>query len=209
MSGTTLSERVKAERESLLKNEDSIKDAVITFARRAQPVAIGLLALGDVADAWDWFNALTDEWVVDADNKFDAKYRSEPRKSARLGPWKAYINAIYCAVLGRSNVEPTAERVIERATESFVDDLEHRSLTHRIDLARTLSSYFLEDESPEEHISALEDAVQNRDKPWAVARYLPYAQALRGLDSGDASEVEAGIEGLIQFVPPRPRSQCP
>jgi len=199
MSDTTLSELVKSERESLLDGKDGIDDAVVTFARRAQPVAVGLLALGDVAEAWDWFNALTDEWIIDADNKFDAKYGSEPRKSAQLGPWKAYINAIYCAILGRNDMASTAERVLERATESVIDDLENRSLAHRIDLARALSSYLLDTGTVEEHATALENAVKEQDKPWAVARYLPYVRVLRGLNGTDVSEVEAGIEGLLKF----------
>ncbi|WP_256392922.1 Imm49 family immunity protein [Natronoarchaeum rubrum] len=199
MSSTTLAELVTSERESLLNGKDGIEDAVVTFARRAQSVAIGLLALGDVADAWDWLDALADEWVIDANNKFDAKYGSEPSKSAQLGPWEAYINAIYCAVLGRNTVEPTAETVLERTMEPFVDELENRSLAHRIDLARALSSYLLDTGTVAEHATALEDAVEERNKPWAVARYLPYARVLRGLDAGDVSEVEAGIEGLLEF----------
>jgi hypothetical protein len=199
MSGTTLSEVVTSERESLLAGKDSIEDAVVTFARRAQPVAIGLLALGDVADARDWFDALTREWIVDADNKFDAKYGSEPRKSAQLGPWDAYINAMYCAILGRSDVEPTVEKVLEQVTESFVDDLENRSLAHRIDLARALSSCLLDTGTVEEDLTALEATVQDRGKPWAVARYVPSVQVLRGLAADDATEVEAGIEGLLTF----------
>lgn len=199
MSGTELTDLVESERERLLDGKDGIDDAVVTFARRAQPVAVGLLALGDVADAHEWFDALTKEWIIDADNKFDAKYGSEPRKSAQLGPWEAYVNALYCAILSRDDVVSAAETVLERSTASFVDDLENRSLAHRIDLARGLSSYILDTGTVEEHMIALEESVQERDKPWAVARYLPYAQVLRGLDVGDASEVLTGIEGLLNF----------
>lgn len=199
MSGAKLAELVASERENLLDGKDGIEDAIVTFARRAQPVAIGLLALDDVAAASDWFDALTEEWIIDADNKYDAKYRSDPRKSAQLGPWDAYINALYCAILGGSDVDQTAETVLERATEPFVDDLENRTLAHRIDLARALSSYLLDSGMVEEHVTALEDSVRDRDKPWAVDRYLPYARVLRGLDAGDASEVSAGIEGLLDF----------
>jgi hypothetical protein len=199
MASTTVSEFVTSERENLLDSKGGIEDAVITFARRSQPVAVGLLYLGDVADAQEWFEALTEEWLIDADNKFDAKYGSEPRKSAQLGPWKAYVNAIYCAVLGPGDIELTAERVLNKSTESFIDELENRSLAHRIDLARALSSYLLDTETVKDHVTALEDDVEERGRPWAVARYLPYARVLRGLNGNDVATVEAGIDGLLAF----------
>jgi hypothetical protein len=199
MSGTELAELVESERERLLDGKDGIDDAVVTFARRGQPVAIGLLTLGNVADAWEWFDALTEEWIIDADNKFDAKYGSEPRKSAPLGPWDAYVNALYCAILSRDDVVSVAETVLERSTASFIDDLETRSLAHRIDLARALSSTILDTETVEEYVVALEDDVREHNNPWAVARYFSYAQALRGFDSDDLSEVSAGINGLLDF----------
>lgn len=199
MSRTELAEFVTAEREQLLEGKESIDDAVVTFARRAQPVAVGLLALGDVEAARDWFDALTEEWLVDADNQYDAKYRSEPVRSAQLGPWDAYINALYCAILGREDIEETAKTVLDRATEPFVDDLENRSLAHRIDLSRALTGYLLDTGEVEEHLSTLETNVRDHDKPWALDRYLPYARLLRGLDAESASEVSAGIEGLVAF----------
>ena len=116
-----------------------------------------------------------------------------------MGPWNECIDGIYSSLFGRTAVTEIAEAIDKYATAEFIDELENRSLAHRIDLTRALSSYLLDAGTVEELVVALEDAVQNRDKSWAVARCLPYAQALRGLDSGDASEVEAGIEGLIQF----------
>ena len=51
MSRSEIEDMVAAERESLLDGEDGLEDAVVTVARRAQPVALGLLALGEVAAA--------------------------------------------------------------------------------------------------------------------------------------------------------------
>ncbi|ELY86923.1 hypothetical protein C485_08402 [Natrinema altunense JCM 12890] len=101
--------------------------------------------------------------------------------------------------MGKSTVEEVAAEVNERATAAFIDDLENRSLAHRIDLARALSSYLLDTGTVEEHATALENAVKEQDKPWAVARYLPYVRVLRGLNSTDVSEVKAGIERLLKF----------
>jgi hypothetical protein len=190
---------VTDEREQLLDGKDGIEAAVVTRPNRAQTVAVGLLALGDINEAKAWFRALTEEWIIYAGNSWEARYEEEPIRSAQRGPWRDYINAVYCALLGREDVEEVAETVNDRATEEFVDDLENRSLAHRIDLARALSSYLLDDGTVEEHATALEHAVKERDKPWAVARYLPYVRALRGLNGTDVSEVETGIEALLEF----------
>ena len=190
---------VNEERKSLLEGKDGIQDAVITRPKRSQTVAVGLLALDDIEAATDWFQALTEEWLIYADNMYDSQYRSDPKKSAQLGPWSDYINAIYCAVLAQNDVESTAETVHERATEPFIEDLENRSLAHRIDLARALSSYILANGELETHVETLEANVRDQDKPWAVDRYLPYARVLRGLDEGDTAAVSAGLDGLLEF----------
>lgn len=67
MSRPGLAEFVTAKREQLLEYKDGIDDAVVTVARRAQPVAVDLLALGDVEAAREWFVALVEEWLVDAE----------------------------------------------------------------------------------------------------------------------------------------------
>lgn len=199
MTRAQVEARVTEEREALLEGKESVADAVIAKPNRGHTVALGLLALDVVADAKTWFDALAEEWIIYADNKYDAKYQSEPRRSAQLGPWDDYINALYSVILSRGDVETTAETVLERATKPFVDELENRALAHRIDLARSLSSHLVDNGTVGEHVTALEDRVRDRDDPWAVDRYLPYARTLRGLEAGDATEVSAGIEGLLDF----------
>lgn len=49
------------------------------------------------------------------------------------------------------------------------------------------------------HVATLEANVRDRDRPWAVERYLPYGRLLRGLDAGDESAVSAGLDGLVEF----------
>jgi len=190
---------VNEERGKLLDRKDGIKQAIITCPTKGQTVAIGLLAMDDVGQSKEWFDALTDEWIHTIDVRWNGSYKKEPRQSAQMGPWNECIDGIYSAVLGQSAVEEVAEEVNERATAAFIDDLENRSLAHRIDLARALSSYLLDTGTVEEHATALENAVKEQDKPWAVARYLPYVRVLRGLNGTDVSEVEAGIDGLLEF----------
>ncbi|NHX41541.1 MULTISPECIES: Imm49 family immunity protein [Haloarcula] len=196
---TELQNHVHIERGQLLDGKESIKEAVLGRPNRAQDVAVGLLSLGDVAEAKAWFQALAEEWVIIANSRWDSSYQKDPRQSAGMGPWSDYIDALYCAILGRDDTTTPARTVLTNSTESFVDELENRDRTHRIDLARALSSHLLENEMVEQHLTALEDAVEERDKPWAIARYLPYARVLRGLDAGDVSDVEAGIQGLLEF----------
>lgn len=185
--------------DKLLDGKDGIEEAVITRPSQGQTVAVGLLAIGEVAQSKKWFDALTDEWVHTIDVRWDGSYNKEPKQSAQMGPWNECIDGIYSSILGQAATEEVAEAVHERATASFIDELENRSLAHRIDLARALSSYLLENGTLEKHVTALEDAMEERDKPWAVARYLPYSQVLRSLNEDDVSDVEAGIQGLLEF----------
>lgn len=78
MTKSTLQSVVDAERAELLKGKDGIEKAIITRPHRGQTVAIGLLALDEVDAANDWFQALTEEWPVYANSKWDSKYESEP-----------------------------------------------------------------------------------------------------------------------------------
>lgn len=194
-----LRELVYGEGAALLDGKDGIGDAVITRPHRAQTVAVGLLALGDIAEAKEWFQALTEEWVIYTDNSWEAKYEQEPRQSAQLGPWDAYISAIYSSILGQENVERVAETVYNRSTAGFVDGLQNRALAHRIDLARSLSALLLEEQSVERHLDVLERHVRDRSKPWDVDRYLPYARVIRGLRAESATEVHDGVDGLLDF----------
>lgn len=196
---TELRDLVYGEGKALLDGKDGIEDAVVTRPHRAQTVAVGLLALGDIAEAKEWFQALTEEWLIYTDNSWEAKYEREPMQSAQLGPWDDYISAIYSSILGQENVEHVAKTVHERSTAGFVDGLENRALAHRIDLARALSALLLEEPSVERHLAALERDVRDRGKPWAVDRYLPYASVIRGLRAESVVEVRDGIDGLLEF----------
>lgn len=196
---TELRELVYGEGEALLTDKDGIEDAVITRPHRAQTVAFGLLALGDIAEAKEWFQALTEEWLIYTENSWEAKYEREPLQSAQLGPWKDYISGIYSSILGHENVETVAETVYARSTAAVVDGLENRELAHRVDLTRALSALLLEEPPVERHLDVLERYVRDRGKPWAVDRYLPYARVIRGLRAESPAEIYEGIDGLLDF----------
>lgn len=199
MSSTELAELVESERERLLDGKDGIDGAVVTRSNRAQTVAVGLLALEDVDEAKAWFRALTEEWLIYADNSWEARYEKEPIQSAQRGPWDDYVNAVYSALLGRQDVEDVADTVHERATEEFVDELENRDLAFRVDLVRSLSGYLVADPSLSEFIDALEQRVNEHGNDWVRDRYHAYARTLRGLQAGSDVEVSAGIEALLKF----------
>jgi hypothetical protein len=196
---TELRELVYGEGKALLDGKDSIEEAVVTRPHRAQTVAVGLLALGDITEAKEWFQALTEEWLIYTDSSWEAKYEQEPMQSAQLGPWDDYISGIYSSILGQENVERLAETVHERSTAGFVDGLDNRAVAHRIDLARALSALLLEESSVDQHLDVLERYVRDRGKPWAVDRYLPYASVIRGLSGESVGEVHNGIDGLLDF----------
>ena len=190
---------VSTERNCLLDGKDGIEAAVVTRPNRAQTVAVGLLALGDVDEAKAWFRALTAEWLIYAGNSWDAQYEKEPRQSAQRGPWEDYVNVIYCALLGRGEVEDVADTVHKRATEEFVDELENRDLAFRVDLVRSLSGYIVADPSLSDFVDTLEQRVDERGNDWDHDRYHAYAQTLRGLQTRSEPKVSAGIDALLTF----------
>jgi len=199
MKRQTVHTLVTDEREQLLEGKDGIEAAVVTRPNRAQTVAVGLLVLGEINEAKTWFQALTEEWVVYAGNSWEAQYETEPRQSAQRGPWEDYLNAVYCALLGRHNVAEVAETVHERATAAFVDGLENRELAFRVDLARSLGGYLVADPSLSESLDAFERRVSERGNGWDRDRYHAFARTLRGLQAGSAAEVSEGIDDLLMF----------
>ncbi|PSP85703.1 hypothetical protein BRC96_01550 [Halobacteriales archaeon QS_6_64_34] len=199
MTGQAVQRLVKDEREQLLDGKDGIEAAVVTRPNRSQTVAIGLLTLGEVAEAKAWFRALVEEWLTYAGNSWEAQYENEPKQSAQRGPWNDYVNAVYCAVLGSADIENAAEVVDKRATEEFVDELENRDLAFRVDLARSLSAYILADPSLSEVLDALERRVNEHGNDWDYDRYHAYARTLRGLQAESESEIAVGIEALLAF----------
>ncbi|TMT79125.1 hypothetical protein E2L06_20140 [Haloterrigena sp. H1] len=190
---------VSTERNRLLDGKDGIEAAVVTRPNRAQAVAVGLLALGDVDGASDWFRALTEEWPIYANSKWDSKYEEEPRSPASPGPWSDYVDGLFAALLARQNVEDTTETVYARTTEPFVDELDKREFAHRIDLARSLSSIVLDNDTAEQHLETLEQNVAEHGSDWDRARYDAYIRFVRGLLADSKSDVLAGIEGLLEF----------
>ncbi|MFD1586247.1 Imm49 family immunity protein [Halorientalis brevis] len=199
MSSNELSELVESERERLLDGKDGIDAAVVTRPTRAQTVAVGLLALDDVDGASDWFRALVEEWPIYANSKWESKYEEEPRSPASPGPWSDYINGIFAVLLARQNVEDIADTVYARTTEPFVDELDKREFAHRIDLARSLSSAILDNDSDEQHLDTLEQYVVEHGSDWDRARYSAYIQFIQGLLNDSKSDILAGIEGLLDF----------
>ncbi|NHX41661.1 MULTISPECIES: Imm49 family immunity protein [Haloarcula] len=199
MTKSTLQSVVDAERAELLEGKDGIEKAIITRPHRGQTVAIGLLALDEVDAANDWFQALTEEWPVYANSKWDSKYESEPRSPASLGPWGDYIDGLFAALLARQTVDEIAATVYERATEPFVDRLEKREFAHRIDFARALSSLILGNVTVETHLDRLEQNVAKHGSDWDQARYVAYTRCIRAILAGHSSEAEAGIEALLEF----------
>lgn len=92
-----------------------------------------------------------------------------------------------------------AETVYKRTTATFVDGLDKREFVYRIDLARSLSGFLLGKSTVEQHLETLEQYVTENGNEWDVARYKAYSQCIRGLVIDSQSEVEAGIEGLLEF----------
>lgn len=190
---------VDRERDKLLEGKDGITDAVITRPNRGQTVAVGLLALDEVDEANAWFRALTDEWLIYADNKWEAKYEEEPRSPASPGPWSDYIDGLFAALLGRHDVDSVAETVHGRSTASFVDELDKREFAHQIDLAQSLSGTILGVRSVEQSLKTLEQHVAENGNEWDTDRYSAYRRFIRGLRADSEPEVSAGIEGLLDF----------
>ena len=199
MTKSNLQSVVEAEQAELLEGKDGIQKAVITRPHRGQTVALGLLALDEVDAANDWLEALTEEWPIYANSKWDSKYESEPRNPASPGPWGDYLDGLFAALLARQSAEDIASTVYERTTEPFIDRLEKREFAHRIDLARSLSSFVLENGTVEAHLQALEQNVAKHGNDWDQARYDAYAQVIRALLADHSSEAEAGIRELLEF----------
>jgi hypothetical protein len=199
MSSTELAELVESQRRRLLDGKDGIDAAVVTRPDRAQTVAVGLLALDDVDGASDWFRALIEEWSIYANSKWESKYEEEPRSPASPGPWCDYVNGIFAALLARQNVEAIAETVYGQTTEPFVDQLDKREFAHRIDLARSLSSAIVDNDTHDRHLDTLEQYVHEHGSDWEKARYDAYIRFVQGLLTDTRSDVLAGIEGLLDF----------
>ena len=190
---------VKRERPALLENTDSVAKAVITRPHRGMTVALGLLSLGEISEARQWLRALTDECVVYADEKWDAKYKQSPRGPASPGPWEDYLNGVFSSLLSRHDTENTSREILDRATNSFVDDLENRRFAHEIGVVRILAGYITESEDIVDYTTQLESNVQEYGGEWELSRYLPYTLVIRGLQAESKSDVSKGISGLLTF----------
>lgn len=190
---------VEQERTALLKNEQGVAGAVITRPHRGMTVALGLLSLGDVQEGKQWLRALSDEWIIYADEKLESKYKEEPRSPASPGPWGDYVNAVFSSLLAVEDVEKVAEIVFSRTTDEFVDKLEKREFAHDIGLARILSGHLTKKSGVSEHTTQLESNVHNSGGDWEIDRYSAYSTIIRGLQKRSKPQVSSGIENLLTF----------
>lgn len=190
---------VKQERTALLKGEQGVAEAVIARPHRGMTVGLGLLSLGDVQEGKQWLRALTDEWIVYADEKWESKYREEPRSPASPGPWEDYVNAIFSSLLAEKNVEKVADIVFSRTTDNIVDELEKREFAHNIGLARILSGHITKKNDISKYTTQLKSNVQDCGGDWEIDQYSAYSAVFRGLQEASKSQVSSGIENLLMF----------
>ena len=199
MTDTEVSTLVESERERLTEGRDDISGAVTLRPDPGTTVPKGLLVQGHISEARAWFDAVSNEWLRRGERVYETKFEQKNRQKAQQRPWREYVMSLSTGLLGRTGLGDTATTIADRVSAPFVDGLEQRSITLRIDLAGLLASVILETDSWEPYTSNLLPSYDMRDEEWVEARYPPYVTAAEGIRRNDLERVETGIEGLISF----------
>ena len=199
MTDTEISTLVESEREQLADGCDGIGDAVTLRPDPSTTVAKGLLVQGHISEARAWFDAVSNEWLQRGERVYETKFERKNRQKAQQRPWHEYVMSLSTGLLGRTGLGDTATTIADRVSAPFVDGLEQRSITLRIDHAGLLASIVLETDSWESYASNLLPSHDMRDEERAEARYPPYVAAAKGIRKNNPERVETGIEGLISF----------
>ena len=199
MTDKDISTLIESEREQLTEGRDDISDAVTLRPDPSTTVAKGLLVQGHISEAQAWFDAVSDEWLQGGERIYETKFEQKNRQKAQQRPWHEYVMSLLTGLLGRTGLSDTAMTIADRVSAPFVDGLEQRSITLRIDLAGLLVSVVLKTDSWESYASNLLPSYDMRDEEWVEARYPPYVAAAEGIRRNSLKRIETGIEGLISF----------
>jgi len=199
-SSDRLREYVEDEKTNLCDGRDGIADAVVLRPKSGTEVAVGLLALGEIDEATEWFAAVSDEWMDSAKSAFEAKYVDGDDEHAQGKQWKQLQRGLQTGILGRVDATDPAETALDYASREFVDDLVSRELEPRIDLVRALGRFLAAGERDVEKLRArVEQTAGHHKEDFNRAYYLPQAAAIEAIDAGDAAAVEDAVDALVDF----------
>lgn len=192
-------------------DEDSYESYVYGHARPAYRLGYGLVELGEVAEAKQWFRALSSTYCDGAEYTVQSLFSDEtPYVSARL--MNEWLRALQTAIMsGDSSVtDQTGGRVIDQITnppidgDKTIDRLGGREEHARIDTSAALAA-LLANEETQKHVEAIRSharAQSAKEVPLAwegVPFNIPHADLIEGLTTDNQTQVRDGIAGLVQF----------
>lgn len=192
-------------------DEDSYESYVYGHTLPGFRLGYGLVELGEVAEAKQWFRALASTYCDGAEYTLNSQF-GEERSHAGALPENAWHRALNAAIMtgDKTVTEKTGQRVYNQITQPPVDTLDTlgtldgREEHARIDTDVALAA-LLADKDTKRHIEAVRSharAQSARETPLAwegIPFNIPHADLIEGLVTSNQAQVEDGIAGLVQF----------